>query len=174
MLETELKKLTEALTENNRLLQEHVDIRKTNKPDGTRGDDPQTDKGDAAAEEKAEAAAAEKKAEAAAEKKRKAAEAKKAKEAEAAKAKEEAEVEEPEEKDDEPEEKAEGDVTADDLREYVQGIRVKLKKDDGPKAVSKHRKDFRELLKDGGYNSISDIPEDEMSDFLEDTKALVE
>jgi hypothetical protein len=182
MLENEIKKLTEATlanTEatliNNKLLTDHIKIREACSKNSTAEVPESCSKKTEKAEPEEEDEVDETKklideANAREEKKRKAAAAKKAK-AEKAAAAEEAEEEAEEE-----ETSNDGDTAAthDDLRTYVQTIRKQLKKDDGPEAVSKHRKDFRELLKDASYNSISDIPEDEIADFLEDTKALVE
>jgi hypothetical protein len=177
MIETEIKKLTEALIENARLLQAHIDLRKDNNPDGTAkcsGKDTSEEEADAkvlADEDNAAEAEEDEttklidKANAREEKKREAKAAKKAEAAAAAKEKEEAEASEP---------APDGELTHEDVREYIVGVRKDLKTEDGPKAASQHRKDTKDLMEEGGYESLSKIPLDELADFLEDVKALAE
>jgi hypothetical protein len=192
MIETEIKKLTEALftnnalvAENNTLLQAHIDLRKDNNSDGTakccKKEKPAKDEapGEEEKDETQEIIDAANKREAKRRKDKAAKKAKREAEEKKAAAQEAADKkvlkDEDDEEEDIPEEpETEGEVTHEDVRKLILDTRKALKKSDGSKAVSQHRRDVKDLLEEGGYEAFSKVPADEIADFYEDVKALTE
>ena len=167
MIEDLIKKLTaatEANTEatiiNNDLLRDHIKIREAcaedpiaEVPDSVKTEAPEVDE---AAERKAKAAkkrAAKKKAEA---------DAQEAIDKLAAKEQDEPAEEKPVKADD-------SEVTGDDIRAYVRGVRAEME----PAEKAEHKKGFKALLQDGDYKTINDIPAEDLAEFLDDTKGLI-